>query len=304
MTTETKNNNKGMKKGLFIMILFVIGFFFGAGMAHVAKAQGKNNSLLWKISGNGLEKPSYIYGTIHITCEETFNMSDEVKEAFNATDLTVLELDMDDPNLMPTMQKISMNPGMENISAKIEEKDKAIINEFFTANYGADLTQLGVMKPFVLMSMVTLKTITCKSKSFEDTFVAMSKEASREVEGLETAEFQISVFDNIPQKELIGWITEGITKFDEQSEMLSNMMELHNKNDLKGLSDLILQDPQFANYADALLYDRNADWIPKIEEKAKAQPTFFAVGAGHLGTDKGVIALLKKKGYKVKAISY
>ena len=64
----------------------------------------------------------------------------------------------------------------------------------------------------------------------------------------------------------------------------------------------ILQNDQFLAYADPLLYQRNADWIDKIEVLIKDKPTFIAVGAGHLGSKKGVVALLRKKGYKVRPL--
>lgn len=304
MTTESNNIRSIVKVIIAIITLFVIGLFFGVGVVHVVKAQDNANSLLWKISGNGLDKPSYIFGTIHITCEDKFAISEALQEAFDDTDLTVLELDMDDPNMVSEMQKNSVNPGMANISTNLTEEDKETINTFFKANYGADLSQFGVVKPFFLMSMVMLKTVTCPSKSYEQTFVEMSKAHDREVEGLETAEFQATLFDDIPQADQIQWLTESIAKFDEQADLLKRMMESHQKNDMEGLFNMIMDDPQFSQYADLLLYKRNEDWISKMSESAKAQPTFFAVGAGHLGSDNGVIALLKKEGYNVEPVVY
>lgn len=304
MNTTIEKRPSAIKKFIVTLMMFVVGLFFGMGAATVAKGQNAASSLLWKVSGNGLEKPSYLFGTVHITCEDNFEMSAELKEAFEATELTVLELDMDDPNLAMDMQKHSVNPGMANISADLSEEDKEVINKFFMANYGADLTQFGVVKPFFLISMVTLKTATCATKSFEEEFVKMSKESEREVKGLETTEFQTTLFDGIPQEDQIEWLTEMINTFDQQKEMLENLMRLHKNNDLEGLYNLIIADPQFTIYADLLLYKRNQDWISKIGDIAKAQPTFFAVGAGHLPSDKGVVELLKKEGYTVEAIAY
>ena len=71
--------------------------------SYLANAQKLENSLLWKISGNGIEKPSYLYGTMHAVCET--NIDDEVLKAFDETSQLYLEIDMDDPNLQATMMR-------------------------------------------------------------------------------------------------------------------------------------------------------------------------------------------------------
>ncbi|MEL7002833.1 MAG: TraB/GumN family protein [Bacteroidota bacterium] len=302
MRSESKNTKSAVKVVVATLVMFFVGLFFGVGVVTVVKGQTNGNSLLWKVSGNGLEKPSYVFGTIHLTCEENLKISKELKTAFDNTQLTVLELDMDDPTMAAEMQKYSVNPGMANISDQLSEEDKETINTFFKANYGADLSQFGVVKPFFLLSMVLLKSVTCPTKSYEQTFVAMSQEAEREVKGLESVKFQTTLFDDIPQEDQIQWLTESISDFGEQQEVLDRMMKLHNENDMNGLFEVILQDPQFSQYADVLLYERNRDWISKMEEMAKEQPTFFAVGAGHLGSENGVIALLQKEGYTLEPV--
>ncbi len=63
-------------------------------------------------------------------------------------------------------------------------------------------------------------------------------------------------------------------------------------------------DDEISDYSDLLLTNRNKKWIPEIIEQAKLKPTFFAVGAAHLGNDVGVINLLRKQGYTVTPVNY
>jgi len=65
----------------------------------------KSNTLLWEISGNGLQQPSYLFGTIHMICKEDFHISEIVKQKFNSSKQVYLELDMDDPQLQVTMMQ-------------------------------------------------------------------------------------------------------------------------------------------------------------------------------------------------------
>jgi len=262
-------------------------------------AQGK--SLLWEISGNGLEKPSYIYGTIHVICKDDMVMAEATKTALSNSEQIVLELDMDDPQLMTKMGQLSMNEGMANISEKLSDEDKAALNTFFKENYGADLNQLGVMKPIALLSMMIPKALTCKEQaSYEAVFVQMKGE--KEVKGLETVEYQMSIFDNIPQEEQLSWLTEYAKNPEQLKSEFNALIEAYKKQDVEAMHELVSMSPQFEEFSDVLLYKRNKEWIERINKLVEEKPSFIAVGAGHLGSDKGVLALLKKEGYKVKAV--
>ncbi|MEO1096377.1 MAG: TraB/GumN family protein [Bacteroidota bacterium] len=291
------------KKGLIKALVFAASFTLGMFIARQAKAQNEASSLLWKVEGKKLDKPSYVFGTIHLICPDDFFLPESVKNTVSSVDQVVMELDMDDPQLMPKMQQLSMNPGMKNFSADLTEGQANAINGFFTKHYGANLTQLGIMKPFALMSMMLVKSIGCdQPASYEQSLVKEAKTNEIEVLGLETVEFQFSVFDNASLEEQVSWLVD----YAEDEEAMKNEFEMlvqsYKKQDVDAMHDLMISSPQFQSLMDELLYKRNQNWISKIEEYASEKPTFFAVGAGHLGSDKGVLALLRKEGYKVTPV--
>ncbi len=282
-------------------LVFVLSFAFGMFLAKATKAQDVN-ALLWKIEGNGLEAPSYLYGTIHAICQEDYFMKESVKEALDNTGQIVLELDMDDPQFMAKMQKNILNAGMKNISPEFNEEDKALVNEFLKANFGADLTQLGIVKPFGLVAMVVQKTIQCSEMaSYEQEFIKVAAEKEVELIGLETVEFQTSLFDNEPMEVQIKMLVDGIKDFEEGQEEFKKMVDYYKAEDLEGMQMLVADSPQFAGFEDILLTNRNKDWIPKIGDIVKDQSSFIAVGALHLPGENGVISLLKKAGYSITA---
>ena len=82
------------------------------------------------------------------------------------------------------------------------------------------------------------------------------------------------------------------------------MLDLYRKKDLDSLNKMINLDDSISDYEDLLLNNRNKKWIPEIIQQAKLEPTFFAVGAGHLAGEKGVINLLIKQGYTVSPVIY
>ncbi|MEP2773434.1 MAG: TraB/GumN family protein [Fulvivirga sp.] len=258
-------------------------------------------SLLWEISGNDLSKPSYLFGTIHMICPDDMILSDATKEAVENTEQVVLELDMDEPNFMAKAQQMALNKDMANISTQLTEEELATVNAFFKKHYSADLTQLGVMKPIGLMSMIYMKGLECpQPASYEATF--MQLKGDKELKGLETIEYQLNIFDQIPMEEQLSWLVEYTSDTEKMKTELDFMIKAYKSEDMKKMHDMITSSVQFEAYTNILLYKRNQEWIDRIEKLIIEKPTFIAVGAGHLGSDKGVIALLRKEGYTVEPV--
>ncbi|MGB3184118.1 MAG: TraB/GumN family protein [Cyclobacteriaceae bacterium] len=261
-------------------------------------------SLLYRISGNGLQQPSYLYGTIHIICPADFTVPDYVKGALEEAEVTVLELDMDDPSFMQQMQQNMVSPDMSNFAQNMDEADREKLDATLKKQYGPGIDQLGIMKPFVIQNMILVKYLPCEQQaSYEAEFIQLSEAQEQEVIGLETVAFQFSVFDQIPAGQQVEWITEMLNDSVGTINKFGEMVEVYKQKDVEGLNDLMLQDDQFDEYADLLLYDRNANWIPKMEQIMSEQSAFIAVGAGHLGGDKGVLALLEGEGYTVEPVT-
>lgn len=284
-----------MTRIIFVLASLVISF--------VTNAQDLEKSLLWKISENGLEKPSYLFGTMHAVCE--INFDDSIKKALEETNQLYLEIDIDDPNLQANMMKGMMMKEGVTLSSLITEEDAILVNDFLKANLGTNIKFVDKFKPFMVSSMFIPKLLECPMKSIEMELVKISKEQKEEVFGLETIEDQILVFDKIPYKvqaeELIKTAKDNMVK--DKAEF-KKMLAMYNEEDIEGLLKIMNESENniYTDYDAILLNDRNSNWIPIIEKVSKEKPTFFAVGAGHLGGENGVIKLLRKKGYTVEAI--
>lgn len=287
-------------KTLRSKLMLVLGIFLVISFPSLS--QNLDNSLLWKISGKGLKQDSYLFGTIHIICEEQFWMEPKVEKALESSQVLAMEIDMSDPNLMSEMQQLSINPGFKNIKGEFSTEQAAALSAFLTQHYGAGLDQLGILKPFVLSSMVMVKMLPCEQQSsYEVFFTEQAKAQGKKFVGLETAAFQIGIFDEIPQKIQLDDLAKMVTDSEGLDE-LNQLVETYLAQDLQNLYQIITENEMFQQYGDLLLKKRNENWIPKIEELIKNQSTFIAVGAGHLPSESGVIQLLRKAGYKVEAV--
>jgi uncharacterized protein YbaP (TraB family) len=268
-----------------------------------ATAQNLENSLLWKISGNGLKAPSYLFGTIHVTCDATLDKS--VLTALDATQQLYMEINMDDPNLQTQLMAGMMMPEGKTMSKLVTEAQYKKLNLFLLKNMGMSAMQIDTFKPAFVSMMLTFKLLDCPPKSIENELLLVSQKQNEEVFGLESVQDQIAAFDKIPYEEQMKQLMKSVNDDMAQDKAeFKKVMEIYNSRDLEQIMKFMneTENDMYSNNADVLLNERNKNWIPKIEKAAISTPTFFGVGAAHLAGEQGVIMLLRAKGYTVEAV--
>lgn len=258
------------------------------------------NALLWEISGKGLQKPSYIYGTIHVICPDDLNISTTTKTAFNKTEQLFLELDLDDPELSAQMQRsMASNTPLKNL---LKANDYEQLASFFKERTDYSIDMLGMIKPFYLLSYTYSPMIGCSQPiSVEKSFVEMAYKQNKSIFGLETLQDQLSVFEKISQRKQADMLLNYIKDFEKMQESFQIMLKEYKEENLNALvksSTNAYSD----RYEHLLLDKRNKRWVKKMPRISKNKSTFFAVGAAHLAGEKGIINLLRKKGYSVTAV--
>ena len=282
-----------MKKLIFFLLISILS----------AQAQDKTNALLWKISGNHTSKPSYIFGTMHLICSSDFILSDSLKTAFRKSEQVVMELDMDDPTMMASMQEVMFMKNGKNLKNLLNEPDYKTVNQYFKDSVGMGLELFSTIKPAMLISILYPKLFGCEPQSYEMSFMQMAKTQQKEILGLEGFREQAAIFDSIPYKLQAQQVVEMIKNIPKTRAELRKGVEFYKKQDLAGLMRWSEADEfGFKEYEKILLKDRNKNWISKIDSFSKQKSTFFAVGAAHLGGENGVIRLLQKQGFKVEPV--
>lgn len=266
-------------------------------------AQKLENSTLWKIEGSGLNKASYLFGTIHITCDAT--LENDVIKALDETKQIVLEIDMDDPDMQDKMMKGMYMKDGKTLKSIVNDEDYQAIDSLFIGKMGISVKMIENVKPFFLTSMLYPKFIDCPMESFEAELMKVAKEQNEEIFGLETIDDQINVFEVIPYedqvKDLVRTAKDNMA-YDKAK--FAKLLSIYKDENITDMLNIMNDDnySSVAEYQDELLDNRNINWIPKIKEYAEKQATFFGVGAGHLAGENGVINLLRQAGYTVTAV--
>lgn len=276
----------------------VLAAFAFNGYAQEAK------TLLWEISGNGLEQPSYLYGTIHLMCKADFTISDEIKSAFSNSEQIALEVDLDDPSEMQAFQAGMIDMSGFDYQGLLSENEYQKLDEIVKTSTGMGMAAMKMMKPFGIMSLLQVEVMDCgQPESFELSFIEMAKGQTKELLGLESAASQVAIFDNIPVAEQMAWLSDMLSDSGDAQEEWKKMVDMYKAQDLNALYASLGESPEYAKYEKELLDNRNEAWISKIGEMAKEKSTFVAVGAMHLAGGKGVIKLLREAGYTVKPMA-
>lgn len=284
--------------------LFFIALLFISENVIAQKPGANNNTLLWQISGNGLSKPSFLYGTFHLLCKDDIHFSNACNQAISQTDEIYLELDIDDPQTILSGYKLMNMVGGKKLEDLFTPDAYKRVSAFFKDSLKTPLGLFKNMKPYFLLAMLFPKMMPCKTVSgVEEAIVSLGKKDNKEIKGLETMAFQASLFDSISYVQQADELLLSIDSMQKSKQYFEKMNNAYLKQDMNEIEKLVF-DTQFGIEAnqDILLDKRNLNWVKQLKEIMKKNTVFVAVGTAHLIGKNGLIELLRKEGYTVTGI--
>lgn len=289
----------------FLLLLSCIG----------ASTRG-TNSLLWKISGNGLKQPSYIFGTHHLVPLSFLDSVPGVWNAFDSTVQTVGELDMSNMSRMQMeiMGESTLPVGI-TYESLVSPEEVALLDSTLTRLLGVGLGQVGNLKPALLSNLISVTLYQqyypslSSGTSLDQYFQEEALKRNRTVIGLETTEDQIEVLLNSQTLERQAELLTCMVKHPELlKEQMDELQVAYHAQDIHALRELsekeIINDPcpSTEEEKNRLNKDRNEKWLKKLPQIMAEKPSFIAVGCLHLPGEEGLIEGLRKLGYTVEAV--
>ncbi|RYE23768.1 MAG: TraB/GumN family protein [Sphingobacteriales bacterium] len=289
-----------MKKFLLFLSAFIFSFFGHKAVAQPNSSNGK--SLLWRVTSKNTKTPSYLFGTIHLICADDYVWTDAMEQSLHNSQEVCLELDMDDEGLSMQIAMGMLDTSGKKLSDYFTKTEYAKLKQIIADSLGMDIVQFEPMKPVVLQSILTSMLANCKTPlSYEANITEVAKKENKEVSGLETAAQQLELFDNMVADSVIKDINETVNDLQKQRSEYGKLVAVYRNQDLPKLHMLIQEskDIDLSGFLDS----RNEKWIEKMVDKMDQHSTFFAVGAGHLWGNNGIINLLRKQGYTVEPMN-
>ncbi len=280
---------------LFVLFLFI---------ALSVNAQRSASSLLWKVSGNGLEEPSYIFGTYHLLCPDDLKLSDKLLAALGEAEQLVLEIDFDDPSMMGILMSGMMFKDGTTAGDYLSTEEYKLVADFFNNKLHMPFESLAKVKPFFLASLTVSYYMQCQPVSIEMELSKRANEQEKEVLGLELVEEQLQFVDSISMENAVKILVSSVEEADQMNEMSDEIVTAYLDENLAALDSLINagMGDEYAEINTELLLERNLKWVPAIEELINSNSSLIAVGAGHLTGTTGILKLLEEEGYLIEPV--
>ena len=290
---------------LYLLSIFIfVGLLAFGQESKVTPYPMEKSSLLWEISGPGVKKGCYLFGTMHLIEKEYFIFPKKLKKIVGKSDQLVMEI-AGLPDQMEVMKYVMLEEGSffdifneEQIDSIIiwAEKEFSMTEETFRANFTK-------MRPFTVVQMATQLHFMGKTESYELTFEEIAVSDEIKIIGLETLAEQMAIFDNLSDEQQVRMVMEGVRSTNESIEITTSLMKLYATQEIDSLYMMIDSEGGVIKDEQSVFLDnRNNNWVPQIETLIKNNRTFIAVGAAHLGGPNGVIRLLEARGYTLKPI--
>ncbi len=266
-------------------------------------------SLLYKVSSK--TSTVYILGSIHLAKPELYPLAREIEDAYNRSDVLVVELDPSSTESMQSIKRAMSHLGRypygQSLKSELSPKTYALL-QTYVGKTGIRPEVLEQMRPWVIMLQLSVMEMMRLGYSpelgIDQHFLTRAQRDGKTLYELETAQEQMSLLsrdDKHFQDMLLRYTLESM---HEMEPMLEEMFEGWQEGDAKAFDKIMTQslttDPELREIYDALIIRRNYKMTRKIQEFLKTDTDYFiVVGAGHVVGEEGIVSLLNEKGYQL-----
>lgn len=288
-----------MKFSLFLS--FVTSFFLSLGFA-----QELETSLLWEITGKKVKSPSYIFGTMHLIPKDKFYFPEELTDKLITTEVLIMEIGGITSQLSSAnMMFLKEGNVFDFFNHEQQDSIFSYLKEEMNLSQEEARKRFGRLKPLALMQILTKNSFGEQPESYELRLEFIAQKHGLEIQGFETVEEQMAIFDKISYAEQAEMVMTSLRENDSL-DVAQKLIAIYLSQDVDAIASFIHGDAsiQSMDFQYEFINKRNQNWIPLIQKSIRKKKCFIAVGAGHLGGPEGVIELLRTEGYTLKPIQF
>ena len=279
-----------------------------ASIERAEGTSGPGSPALWTLSDE--DTTVHIFGTVHLLRPETEWRNETIDAAFASADRLVLEADTDSPEAQQQMTalvgQLAVFTDGKKLNDVIDDEDEAVVEAALQSTLGAPLGALQQLKPWMVGLQMQIAQITKAGynpeSGVEQVLVAEAKTAGKTLGYLETAEDQLNILAGADMEDQVEGLVFASQTVDLGADMLDSLVDEWADGDVAGLGEIISNPDAIGGEEayDALLVQRNKNWVPQIEAMLDEPGTVFvAVGSGHLAGDDSVITMLRAEGHEI-----
>lgn len=262
----------------------------------------KKNTLLWKIEGEQLTAPSYLFGSMHVQDQRAFQGLEYIQECIDQCDAFAAEYNLNEQNPI-AFQQASQLPAGESLQALLNPRIYKKLAKIFERETGQDLEDFDQLKPAMIVNILTAAQFSeDHQEALDQMLFQYAENNGKEMMGLETFERQMEIMEEMSLTEQLRSLKSLATNFKSFRKSLKKTAALYVEGDIQKILKKVKESS--GQMRKVLLFDRNFIMADRILEIIQQKSLFTVVGAGHLGGGKGLIHLLKSQNLKVQPIIY
>ena len=298
-----KKTPKKLGAGFLVLVALSVVL---VGSLPRARAQGK--SFLWKVSSE--QNSIYILGSIHFLRKDNYPLQKVIEDAYEQSRKLVLEIDLASPSAAK-VQQLMLAKGVFLDGTTLQQcvsKETYDLVEKRAKELGVDIQAMGSMKPWVVA--LTMAAMKLRQLGFDQRFgidhyfAERAKQQGKVVQGLEMPEFQVGLLDQFSRRDQESMLLQTLKEMDLLEDGVGGIINAWKVGDVAAMEKLMLASMRnYPEIQQKLLTDRNRQWLPALEQLLSSSDSVLViVGAAHLVGTKGVLELLKQRGYRVEQL--
>jgi uncharacterized protein YbaP (TraB family) len=272
--------------------------------------ENAGKSFLWEIQSE--QGNSYLFGSVHLLKKEHYPLKKVIEDSFEQSDVLVLEIDLSGGNLLKAgmyMFQKGMYQGEETLKDNISKKAYQLVSDKMK-KMEMDIEGFEKSKPWmVAMTVLQRKLMQLGFNPLQgiDLYFLNKSQGKKEIQGLETVELQVGLFENFSKEESEKFLLSTIMEADQLEKEMNKMISAWSTGDVEALEKTMVENiqeyPELEAFYKKLNDDRNVRMVEKIVSMLKTDKKYFVVvGAAHMVGKKGIVQLLKNKGYTVNQL--
>lgn len=254
-------------------------------------------TLLWKLTGEGIAAPSYLFGTMHVQDARAFANIVAVQEKVSDCEAFAAEFHLDEAAADFDGSSMLL-PNGQSLQHYIPSKKYDRLRQRLLKTTKVDLDHLQRSLPFMIVNVIGGSILKADMPvSLDEHLWNHARQAGKTLLGIETFQEQMEVLQQIPVEMQVKMLLDLGRNLSRYRQHLQHLADLYCKGDIHGLFITVKKNAK--GLRKIMLWRRNEIMAVRIAALAREHSLFAAIGAGHMVGGKGVLRLLKKQGLKV-----
>lgn len=307
--SNLKEKVKMRKKIVNSLLIFVFIFLFNSFISVQNAISNTKKNFLWKVQSK--TNTLYILGSIHSLKKEMYPLNKKIEDSFDKSDVLVVEANINDIGQIDIQRLLetAFYSGNETLEKHVSRETYELVKKEF-GGLGVPLELINKQKPWFLA--LTLTSLELLKLGFDpnygiDIYFLSKATGGKKIKELESIDYQINLFSKFSDDDQELFLLYTLKDINVLGRELDKLMEAWTSGDTKSMESIIsksiTEDRKMSLIYEKIIYERNRNMAARIEELLKTKETHFViVGAGHLIGNKGIIEILRGKGYDVEQL--